>query len=1386
MVETMYNWKRFWCKRTGNIDLSDGGYLTDPEGKYGHHFNPDLRSFEELSRIPCLILLGEPGIGKSTTLGFEFEKTAESVVKDGDLVHPIRDLRSYSSEDRLVRDIFENPTIKAWIDSNKKLYLFLDSLDECLLRIDTIAALLLEQLKRLPTDRLYLRIACRTAELPNMLEEGLKEIWKNESEIYELVPLRRRDVIEAAESNGIVPDVFLEEVDKVNAVPFAIRPVTLTLLIRTFIRDHQLPPTRHQLYEEGCGRLCEETSAARRAAKLIGNLSSKQRMVVAARIAACTIFANRYAIWTEIDRGDVPPEDVNFQALAGKNEQCDGGAIDVTEEVLRETLETGLFSSRGPNRLGWAHQTYSEFLAARFLVQNQVSLPQILSLIVHPGDAKGRIIPQLHETVAWLSGMNNAVFEYVMKVNPEILLRSDVATADPKDKAAIVESLLRLFDEGMLIDRGEMKQYYSKLHHAALDSQLKPYIVDRNKGYMVRRVVIDIAEECKVQSLQDALLQVALDTTESHSVRVDAARAVSYIADDETKKKMIPLVLGALGEDPDDQIKGYSLRAVWPGLLTADELFSSLSLPKRSKCLGAYWDFIEHRIMPHIKQVELPRALQWVEKDSHKFGDIHFAEKLPDAIMIAAWNSLEQRGVLSAFAKAALSRLKQHEEIIVDKSGKRDLIEKNDDKRQALLQELIPLCAEEKDDWILLVPTRTPVLFSKDIPWLIKLLKETTGQKSEILLAKLISRVFDRTSAQQINLIYEAAQVIKPLWEESKWMFEVHDLSSQEARDEKARWLKITRWDRKKEKKSPADPPHQERIRMVLDACESKDSVYFDSLVFEMTLKPDSEYYELELNPDLRETVGWDTASPEIRKRVLEAAKQYLLHNNCVPDRWVGNNTIVSTAISGYKALRLLSNEDKEFVQSIADEIWRKWAPIVLAYPAGHEDDVLSELICIAYSRAPEEVILTLLAELDQGDFYILDRLNAITDKHLTDVLMQKATSMDTNVECYEKIMLRLIDRGVEDAIGYAQKMIQIPLSKDKVLAERSVASAFALIEMSKGLCWQVLSSISEKDSEFFRRIVSKIADQYRKSYGFIQVLTEAQLALLYIRIEKEYPHSTDPRHDGAYTPSIRDNIVSFRNMILDYLKNAGTVESYNAIESIASALPHLDWMKWVMIDAHRNMLQKTWTPPVPLEIIKLAQNGGARLVINGNQLLDVLIESLKRLETELQGESPLVKFLWNETKKGSFRPKDENDLSDYVKGHLDRDLIKKGVIVNREVQIRGGTAAGGGEITDIHVDVFSGTERISAIIETKGCWNRDLKCAMQTQLRDRYLKDNKCSFGLYLVGWFNCFLWDKDDTRRPPRLDLESARKQFSDQASSLSHDGIIIQSVVLNTALR
>ncbi len=181
-----YPWPRFWVPRDGVVDLSDAGFLLDPL-EYRLRSPGPLR-LAALQEYKALVLLGEPGIRKSTTLKEEADRVAASV-SGANTVSIYEDLRNFSSDALLHQRIFESAKFRAWKNGNSHLFLHLDSLDEALLRINSIANLLASVLPELPSERMSIRLASRTAVWPaNILEAALTSIWGNFLGVYELKP----------------------------------------------------------------------------------------------------------------------------------------------------------------------------------------------------------------------------------------------------------------------------------------------------------------------------------------------------------------------------------------------------------------------------------------------------------------------------------------------------------------------------------------------------------------------------------------------------------------------------------------------------------------------------------------------------------------------------------------------------------------------------------------------------------------------------------------------------------------------------------------------------------------------------------------------------------------------------------------------------------------------------------------------------------------------------------------------------------------------------------------------------------------------------------------------------------------------------------------------
>ena len=1407
MIGQVYDWKRLWYPRGANVDLSPMGYLYYSDSIPASLFNSVVVPFESIADTPCLVLLGEPGIGKSYAMQMERNAVDTKVGESGGKTLWL-DLHSYGDEDRLVRALFENQAFTDWLEGEHKLHLFLDSLDECLLRVNTVAELLGDELAKYPVERLCLRIACRTADWPISLENNLEHLWGQDAVgVYELAPLQREDIAKAARANDLSPDVFLAEVDRMDVAPLAIKPVTLEFLLNTYKRCGQFPSTQTELYQDGCRRLCGETNEDRRGARLTGAFTADERMAVAARIAAVTVFANKAAIWTGMDRGDVPEDDVIVRVLTGGNEPVVSNHLQVTEAVIRETLATGLFSSRGPKRMGWAHQTYAEFLAARYLAEHNVTLPQTMSLIAAPSDYERKVVPQLQETAAWLTGMLPDVFNRIVSSDPLVLLRSDAATVDERDRESLVSELLKLYDEEKLLDHSlEVRRYYDRLAHSSLAEQLRPYIVDATKGVLVRRVATDIAEACELGTLQDEIAQMALDHSQPYPVRVHNAWALYRIGDDTAKKKLKPLAMVQAGPDPDDELKGCGLLATWPDHITAEELFAVLTLPKRQNLFGSYSSFLSSNFVRYLRPSDLPVALRWVkQQSSHHKLSLSFSTLL-DTIILKAWENLNVPDVLTALAKTTLSRLRRFAGIVSPHLRQSQLTERlreDDHKRHLLVETIVPMFSDAEKEPPLLVYSQFPLVTGRDLLWMLDRFQEAESEQIRAVWERLISMVFYRCEPDQVDNVFAVVESVPVLSEAFGKFFEPIDLNSPLAQT--TREHALARKEKKEQFKSrySLEPPPGQRISKLLDECESEDPTAWWQLNLAMGFHEDGRPYLEKLDPDLTVLPGWESADDETRARIVETARQYVLHGEPETPTWLGTNTIYRPALAGYRALLLLLQHDAEFVLALPAKEWRKWAPIILAYPRVFEqDNRRQDLITLAYCHAPGKIIETLATLIDKRDredspISVIRDIEICWDDRLANALLEKAKNETLKPQSVEQLLDHLLEHQSEETRLFAESLVPLPLPSGGKEREMAIVAARTLVRHAIDAGWHVVWPAIQQDAEFGREVVLNLTSGLERYEAVIvQRLSESQLADLYIWLTQQFPHTEDPQHKGKGFHFIgpREDIAGWRDSLLRHLAEQGTPAACEAIRRIAQELPKVTWMGRVLLQAQDMVRRKTWSPPQPQDILKIAADQQARLVNSGDELVQVLVDSLRRLEVELQGETPAVREIWDQVAENTYRPVDENVFSDYVKRYLERDLNQRGVVVNREVQIRRGTGGDPGERTDIHANAIvpaSGSAEydvITVIIEAKGCWHSELETAMETQLVNRYLRDNQCRHGIYLVGWFDCEQWDDDDSRKgkTPKKNIAGMQARLDSQAADQSKRGVHIRAFVMNTALR
>lgn len=617
MPTKRYDWKRYWIPKEKDLPLDADGFLLDPQKSptFGWSQTNDAIGFDSLIKAPCLVLLGEPGMGKSDTVKMAEVLTREAVEGAGDQVL-LRNLGAYNTDAGLVESVFRSDQFMDWRAGRCQLHLFLDSLDECRISIQGVAKLLSEKLRDLPnTNNLFLRITCRIGDWPESLETALIEKWGDGvPRILILAPLTHSQVVQAARDEGQDADAFVEAVIARELVPFARSPLTLRFLLSSWAKsERQLPKSLREIYEAGCRRLCEDLPE-RVQDKHRPSLSIEERMAVASHIAAGLIFGGLQEVWANPSEVERPNGTLSIADLTDKQVATPKGVTAVTEPALRLVLDSGLFTSRGANLYTWAHKTYAEFLAARWLEREGLKSRQILDLLTSPVDGEGKLVPQLHQTAAWAAKPETDLFRHLLEIQPEILLGSDLSVVDDSTKERLLKAVLDAIEEDRLSE-GVWTLYkrWRKLSYPGMARALRERLTDPRLHSLTRETVIQIVTSEGCRELLPDLLRIALAEEEDMRVRQFAAQAVADLGDTSDLKALRPLALGQAGPDPEQALQGIALEVCWPAHLTAEELFGSL-VPATHDSDFRYQRFLESDWPLALGPDGVVLGLEWLKR----------------------------------------------------------------------------------------------------------------------------------------------------------------------------------------------------------------------------------------------------------------------------------------------------------------------------------------------------------------------------------------------------------------------------------------------------------------------------------------------------------------------------------------------------------------------------------------------------------------------------------------------------------------------------------------------------------------------------------------------------------------------------------------------------
>lgn len=985
-----------------DISLAENGALADPA---------------TLAQAGAFILLGEPGIGKSTTLR-KIGLSAGAVIEvDG------ADITTESFKDLVEAPIDQFLQMRATsgLHDSQKLTIIIDQLDECPIA-KRLGPRLRQLLRRTDTTSLRFLVACRTADVPTNLVDALRQSF-GDCQIADLVPLTYREAERLASSDSTIDGVrLLARVVDVGAGLLASVPLTLGFLVDEFRRTGDVVGSVADLFADGTTRLLDEPDADRRGG-LVTSLN--QRKAVAGRLAALLLLSGRRTLWTGEALGGAA-QDVDVNLACDGVEEADGQPFELTPKAVSETRSTAVFTGRGEKRVSFLHGSIAAYLNASLLVGRSMPVSQLKSLFFVPiGTDRYAIPTALQESAAWLIHLCPEHGDWIATADPESLMAYSKIVDSPNVRKTIVAALLLRAAEVELANQPWSRRTPS-LEHPGLVDQIRE-VISQAGGYsgswndLARvRLALQIARAASVRGVRGELLVLMSDRSWPAHVRQLAALAALAGEPDEFVPELKEFIghfedAGFAAEtDPDQEILGSVLKALWPAHLHVDELLRLIHPKLRRDLFGVYRAFLT-TFPTTLDQDDLGKVLDWADQrrtrpsraartrtDEAELGEDPIGEvdlELVGPLVDRYFEISSSSSGLAIVARLLYEQLARHDSpplplplVRVDPTGEEDPEART--KRRALALELstIPTTFDRSDAWVISWswgPQRSSYISSGDRPewragerrvlldaldfrWVYDLCGEALaiGQVDHAdRLATLGALIFPQDDSESFELL--VADPMHPVSRKLRYLYEAVDLGGPVA-DQLRQALRSTA-DRIKATTWAGQADFVEQLRVSFNSTLSGDVDSFWVLLRRLQFDPQTGHSDHGFCDELADLPGWTALPDHTPDELLEAALTFVSSSSDHGQEWLGTDRVDFRARAGYQALAAIARAGR--IGEVAPSSWAEWASAIVWFwtiPMDCGDrELKAQLLSVAASEAPEalssSVIRYVRGELNRG-----------------------------------------------------------------------------------------------------------------------------------------------------------------------------------------------------------------------------------------------------------------------------------------------------------------------------------------------------------------------------------------------------------------------------------
>lgn len=1309
---------------------SDGFLFVPADGVWRFDPRSRPRPVGDLTTSPSsYVLLAPGGVGKTVT--FEGLSGAEHDARYIDLT------------------VTERGELKLEIESAiaDGVPVYLDALDQAALYEPSLYRLLKQQLTGPDARSNAWRLACRPAAWTASLTSALKEHLPAFQQ-FKLLPMDRFTAQDAVTSAGFDGPEFMDALVRANLGRLSAIPQWLIATARHWHARGALPDSHLAAIKFEVRQFLKETDDGRPR-----QLPADRAARVAKRLGAITTFAGVRRI-TMATTGDDYVTSVDD--LPSSPEPDEPGTIVGTAEY-GEVLGTALFEAGPSGALTFRHQQYAEYLAASYLADRGITAAQLPALLgVHPN---GLLPGTTVGVAAWLAAVRPALVTGLIADNARAFAAAGVELPSTQTRAAVVDGLLRQAARAEL--GPEWGLDLLGLAHPGLDEQLTSHL---ERGFESSEqlwwaVRLAVTGECK--RLAPLLARYALDPTWAPSARCAAVKAVRELGHETVRRSLRNLLALDPTEDSDDELLAAAIDALYPQMLTTEELFPVLRAPQSPDLLGGYWVTLQE-LAERIPIDDLPSFLDWFAAQTHDVDSSEPFGQLFFGLVRRAWTEAHSVTVRTALANLLSSSV--HSDRWLLHQYRRDKPPWVDG--DATLRQMLAVAVAQSvstDAWYTLLPLG--LLAADDVVWLIDQLPSLSPHVSTVL-GRCLPQLLHEPTAEIVNRILNL-DPSHPAYGPTDVLRQPVDLNTSPA----VQWRQQSTAELEfRQQRSKDREQLRTGLAAALDRAVSDPSTWWKVTLL-ISFGGEGHATQRMFTHDLTRRPGWMLLSATEQEWVLDDGLNYLRTHQLNPADWRQMESVAVDQVlpdwSGVYLMTTLIRHSPEKIRALESAVWDRWAPaIVAAWNTDHDEDtdLRRELVRSAPTQAREKITK---AALDH-----LDTLDAV-GKHLSPHPLYEHLTKELAPEVAQRLLAGRYTSGIGHELlnlmtqhAPATALLACRELKGNPESSLSTEAVYHLAALDPNGTVDDLATTHHSTAE-----LAEIARHLR-----VPALDHAHLALAGRLLLDAFSYDDDPPLQSGFHS--RDATDQAREIRAEVLRQLAVLGHTQTLVELRQGRPPIDRKALSRFEgtARTREADLALEPPTPEGLLDLLRRSDSRLIRNDADLLNVVLEHLDQLQHKITNKGAF-RDVWNNT-----HPKSEDDISDWIQRWLE-ELLKRGVVIDREIQVQRSKQGGIGNRIDLAATAPTETQPRSTarvIIEAKLISNRDLMTAMHKQLVQRYLVPSGLRHGIYLVYWVTP---DQRPTRwsRTNHANRDDLQDQLARQASA-APSGSLIRPYILD----